>query len=149
MNLYITERSKNRVLRAVEFTSIGFQTFHVPTRLVNHVTFLETLFSTSNSEIAHQLSSRIAWYLAPADGEQREELFYIAKKIYGARSQTVHGSSYNDVKMRGHLESVEDLNRKVFTKILSAGHVATFSDPDKFRVKELQKLGLGIASTFN
>ena len=151
MGLYVGERSKNRVLRAAEFAFIGFQTFHIPTRIVNHVTFLETLFSTSNTEIAHQLSSRIAWYLAPADEEDREELFYAVKKIYSARSRVVHGSSFagKEEEMREQLATVEDLNRKVFAKILSANHVATFSSRDKRRIKELQKLGLGVSSKFS
>lgn len=148
---YVGERSKNRVLRAAEFAFIGFQTFHIPTRLVNHVTYLETLFSTSNTEIAHQLSSRIAWYLASADEAERERLFYVVKKIYAARSRIVHGSSFagKEPEMREHLESVEDLNSKVFAKILSANHVATFSSRDKPRINELQKLGLGISSEFS
>ncbi len=50
--------------------------------------------------------------------------------------------------MREQLASVEDLNSKVFAKILSANHVATFSSQDKRRIKELQKLGLGISSEF-
>ncbi len=51
--------------------------------------------------------------------------------------------------MREQLASVEDLNSKVFARILNANHVATFSSQDKRRIKELQKLGLGVSSEFS
>ena len=37
LNLFIKEKDKNRIIRAIEFVSIGFQTFHIPTRIVNQV----------------------------------------------------------------------------------------------------------------
>lgn len=149
--LNLNEGNKNRVIRASRFAFVGFQIFHVPTRLVNHVTFLEALFSTATIELAHQLSSRIAWYLAPTDPNQREELFYSVKDIYKARSQVVHGSDYSkkEAEIRAQLESVEILSQRVFTYILAREHIALFSVRSDHRVRELQKLGLGIDSEFS
>ena len=79
-------------------------------------------------------------------------VFSYAKEseIGGGPHLAVHGGSFvgKEVEMREQLASVEDLNSKVFAKILSANHVATFSSQDKRRIKELQKLGLGISSEF-
>jgi hypothetical protein len=43
LEYFINFPNTNRIIQAIEFASIGFQTFHIPTRLVNQVTFMEIL----------------------------------------------------------------------------------------------------------
>ena len=151
LNLALKEKDHNRVIRAIDFASIGFQTYHIPTRLVNHVTFLETLFSTSSHEITFQLASRISWYVEyKGNSGEREKLFDLVKDIYKTRSQVVHGG--NVIKPTKHVKAklveAEDLNTKVFCSILRNDHVKQFSMSEKKRHKQFKKLSIGIQNDF-
>lgn len=154
INLFLTQTTQNRIIRAIEFSSVGFQMFHAPTRLVNQVTFLETLFNSKSSkstEITFQLSSSISWYLrAQKTPEEREQLFELVKDIYNARSRVVHGDDNNNPTygIRKSLIIAEDLNTEIFNAILEKNHINLFSMGEKRRKKQLQKLSIGIPCDF-
>lgn len=151
LTLLVTDKNKNRIIRAVEFVSIGYQTFFIPSRMVNQVTFLETLFTTSRSEITFQLASRISWYLSGiANPTERENNFDLIKDIYNARSRIVHGEHTNDPKrnLNKWLNEAEHLNTAVFNAILQNNHIDAFSMSEKRREKEFKKLTLGIPCEF-
>ena len=151
LDLAFKKKDQNRVIRAIEFASIGFQTYHVPTRLVNQVTFLETLFTTSRHEITFQLASRISWYLEhKGRPDERENIFNIVKDIYNARSQVVHGENLNKptVGAKAKVDDAEQLNSKVFCSILKNDHLKQFSMSEKRRSKQFKKLSLGLPSDF-
>ena len=75
LEYFIEFPETNRIIKAIEFASIGFQTRHVPTRLVNQVMFMEILFSCDVQELSFQLASRISWYLRYAKtSAEREHL---------------------------------------------------------------------------
>jgi len=150
VELFIEEKDKNRIIRGIEFISIGFQTFHIPTRIVNQVTFLETLFTTSRNEITFQLASRLSWYLAASDAIRREDKFSLVKSIYDARSRVVHGEHTNNPirNLRKWLTEVEELNTEVFNAILEKNHIDTFSGSERRRERELKKLTIGVPCDF-
>ena len=143
---HIFDSNKNVLVRAIEFSGVGFQTRHIPTRLVNSTIFLESLFSASNNEIAFQIAASVSWYLrADHDADERMELFSKVKKLYGYRSMVVHGADISS-KNKNLVESLlfgEDLNSEIFSTILEKGHVPIFSAKQKRRQEELKQLVLG------
>lgn len=147
---YANDLTTDRVGRALEFAMVGFQTWHLPTRLVNQVTYMESLFSTGTTELAHQCASRIAWYLSPLrDSGAREQMFDRVKDIYNARSTIVHGGASRKLtarRMRLLLTMAEMTNSAIFRRLLSCDHFDAFSNAD--RDQELKRLGLGIRSVF-
>ena len=145
------EDIQNRLVRAIDFASVGFQTRHTPTRLVNHVTFMETLFTTTSAEISFQLASAISWYLKASEpAEERFRAFEDIRDLYNARSRVVHGDDQKDVlKDAGKISRrVETLNTEIFNVLLSKNHIDAFSMSEDRRRKELRKLALGVSSAF-
>jgi hypothetical protein len=143
---YTQESSRNVLIRALEFAAIGFQTRHLQPRLVNNTIFLESIFSNSNAEIAFQIASSVSWYLEfDGDPERRVELFSETKKLYDYRSRIVHGSDISakdDVLLKMLLFS-ENLNTRIFQKILTNDHNEIFRMGQDKRRNELRTLALG------
>jgi len=146
LDLFLKEGDKNRIIRAILFASVGFQTHYIPTRLVNLITFLETLFTTTRYEITFQLASRISWYLSYNNSaEEREKKFDLVKEIYNIRSNIVHGGSISNLlNVRKILEETEDLNTMIFNKIMEKDHVKIFSSSKSIREEQFKKLSLGL-----
>lgn len=146
---YMQSSNRNVLIRAVEFAAIGFQTRHIPSRLVNNTIFLESLFSCSNVEIAFQIASSVSWYLEFENTqEKRSELFSKIKELYRYRSKIVHGSdiSSKNTDLRNSLLFSETINTKIYQKILTKKHVDIFSMNQKKRQEELRNLSLGVKS---
>jgi len=146
-----TRTTNNRLLRGLEFLSIANQTKHIAPRLVNEITFLEILFSSSGSEITHQLSSCVSWYLKGTDGNARFETYNLIKKIYNARSTIVHGrnipnNGYNEY--REYLVDIENINKEIVNHILEEDHLELFTYGERRRKRELEKLCLGVNGDF-
>ncbi|MDR5860702.1 hypothetical protein FZZ93_07450 [Halomonas eurihalina] len=74
-NHHIREARNNR--------DIGF-------KIANYCSFFETLFSTDSSELSHQLSQRVSFFLSKQPTE-RIHHYTLLKKAYSIRSKAVHG----------------------------------------------------------
>lgn len=146
LDKYVTDANKNVLIRAIEFAAVGFQSHHIPSRLVNNTIYLESLFSNSQTEIAFQIAASVSWYLEPRRNvAERLKLFSEIKDLYSYRSKIVHGAdiSKNDSKLHGALIFSEELNTRVFQRILKNKHVNIFSKKQSERQKELKLLSLG------
>ncbi len=127
------------------------QTQHIAPRIVNDVTFLEVLFSSTGVEITHQLASCVSWYLMRNNSHDRLALYNQVKKIYKIRSVIVHGRNvpeggYNTYKE--NVVEIEEINKKVINHILDNDHLGNFKFGEKKRKNELEKLSLGIECSF-
>lgn len=96
---------------------------HLPLRISNFVTILETLLSTSSSEVTHKLRERAAWLLGN-NFEQRIEIYKLIGDIYSVRSNYVHGNSMpkkfnTNASLGGLSGKLEDLVRRLILKILT------------------------------
>lgn len=116
--LKIKDISEQRFIRAFQFFTDACRLLN-PHKFVALTTPLETLFTTTPREITFQLSSRIAWFLEPDDFIKRNKLFTNVKDLYDTRSKIVHGSKYDASKVENSAGDLEDLDRRVFFKILS------------------------------
>lgn len=66
-------------------------------KISSYCSFFETLFSTDNAELAHQLSQRISFF-TKSSAEERLTTYKIVKKAYGIRSKAVHGDMLDKSK---------------------------------------------------
>ncbi len=114
------EQEFNRIANAFEFFRVGLNATAWQLRFVFFVISLESIYSTSNVEIAYSLSQRLAWFLA-SDSKERIDYFKKAKKIYNIRSQIIHGSRVERGLRKEALELIVDLEemaRQTLRKIL-------------------------------
>jgi hypothetical protein len=65
----------------------------VAMKIVYYCSALETLLSSSQSELTHQVAERAALVL-DAEAENRINIYKLIKKCYAARSKAVHGASF-------------------------------------------------------
>lgn len=70
----------------------------VAVKIAQYCSGLEALVSTSQQELSHQVSERVAALLA-GPGEKRIAIFKLVKKAYGFRSKTVHGASFKNAEI--------------------------------------------------
>jgi hypothetical protein len=90
-------------------------------KVSNYCSALEALFSTSQAELAHQLSERLAFFIASSN-EERLSIYKKAKQAYTVRSKIVHGTTIRE----SDIDNIKELSefcdrslRKTITKILS------------------------------
>jgi len=103
-------------------------------KIATYCSFFESLFSTSNTELAHQLSERIAFFLS-RDPRERLEIYKKTKKAYGIRSKAVHGDIISDRDMKEIIETskhCDELARKIYTKIITSKKIGElFEGPNE------------------
>ena len=115
------------VRRALSETAISLRT-------VLHWVALEALFGVSDrGELSFRLSSHIALYLS-GDPVERRSIAARAKKLYGTRSDVVHGArstALSSEKVAAHCDETEQLIRRALTKILLSGDHRAFDSSDR------------------
>lgn len=96
----------NRLERVFYFLQDARSQSYLPNRISSFVTLLETLLSTTGSDVTHKLKERLAWFIGE-DYEERKEIFDNLGIIYSIRSANVHG---NTMPKKGNsLEKLENL----------------------------------------
>jgi len=136
--------SGQRFIRAFQFF-IDACRMSNPHRFVALTIPLETLFCVTSREITFQLSLRIAWFLEPDDFIKRNILFTFVQDLYGTRSKIVHGGKYDAGKIENTVGDLEDLDRRIFLKILSCDNLykIMFDKNQESWEKYLDGLNLG------
>lgn len=116
-------------------------------KIANYCSFFESLFSTSSSELSHQLSERCAFFLdeAPIDRLNR---FKSIKKAYGVRSKIVHGDTLKAAtieELPTISKSCDDAARKSISLICSNQNISRiFSGPNDALDDFMHKLIFGM-----
>lgn len=90
-------------------------------KVAHYCTAFETLFATSQTELAHQLSERIACYLF-TNTEERLSAYRQVKGAYALRSKVVHGSTLRDNKLEEVLSAAtfcDGIARRVVKRLLT------------------------------
>lgn len=109
-DIFIKEKDSNRVDRAKYFTLAARASSIIPTKLLNYISALECLFTTSTNELAHQISERVA-ILIGSNIDDRLQYYSDIKVAYNYRSKIVHGDSIK--KYYEKIESIEAVCQKV------------------------------------
>lgn len=110
----------SRIGRALSWMNSARGSLDYSVRVSNFCTALETLFSTSNSEIAHQLSERVSIFLEERS-EKRIVIYQKLKKAYELRSRILHGSTTiqkPSKNPRDTANEIEEVSKEVILKII-------------------------------
>lgn len=112
----------NRFERVFHSIQAARSEAYLPSRIASFITVLETLLSTTSSEVSHKLKERLAWILGSTYFE-RKEIFDNLGLIYSIRSANVHGNTMpkkgNNIEKLESLSSIiEDYTRKIVLKFL-------------------------------
>ena len=102
--------SNSRLNRAFYWIQAGRSAPDIGERIAASCTALETLFTTSPSELTHQLAERVAYFLRAVPSE-RQLIYRSLKKAYGYRSKVVHGSVFKQSQLDSAITSAKDLDR--------------------------------------
>lgn len=90
-NVTLLHKGRSRQEVAYYHIMAARLTEDVGLKISNYCTALEALFSTSQSELSHQLSERVAFFISESN-EERLSIYRTLKKLYNTRSKIVHGS---------------------------------------------------------
>jgi hypothetical protein len=85
-------KSEGRITRALYLVQAASGSKDVGVKIMHYCSALETIFSTSQAELAHQLSERLAYFIGTT-GRERVETYRAMKKAYALRSKITHGAA--------------------------------------------------------
>lgn len=136
----------SRIERAFYLLQAARAQIYLPERISIFTSLLETLFSTSTTDVTHKLKERVAWLLGKSY-EEREEIFNDMGVIYGIRSHHVHNSTVpNNAKTPEKLvlytEKLENYVREVLVKVLKEKEIHRLyqkNEKGKYDETELEK----------
>lgn len=80
-----------RIGRALYFVLEARNRHTYPTKIVSYITAIECLFTTSQTELSHRASERVA-ILKGGTKENKIKTYSLLKKAYDVRSKVVHGA---------------------------------------------------------
>lgn len=86
-------------------------------KISSYCSLFESIFSTDKVELAHQLSQRLAFFIASTSAE-RLEIYRLTKKAYTVRSLAVHGDvlDKNVPELDSLASHCDEVTRKVLVK---------------------------------
>lgn len=117
----LSSEGLERVARAFYWIQAGRGADGIGQRIASFCTAMESLFATSTSELAHQLSERMAVFLSDMPDE-RAKIYREVKLAYGYRSKVVHGDVLKHSRRTKLIEvarSCDELLRQAIRKAVS------------------------------
>lgn len=118
-------------------------------KIATYCSFFESLFSTGNTELSHQLSERIAFFLS-CDPHERLEIYKKTKKAYGIRSKAVHGDIISSSDLKELTETskhCDEMARKIYTKIITSKEICElFEGPNELLDSYMRDLIFGVTT---
>lgn len=131
----VLRSGEKRLGRADEFLQRARMTEEIEIKIAMYCTCLEALFTTSNHELRHQLSERVALFLGQ-DPVERREIYSMMKTVYDVRSAVVHGGEVKDrykaLTPSDISNKCDEIVRRVFRKVYSESNGKLRSDLDQF-----------------
>ena len=136
----VLKSADKRLARADEFLQRARMTEEIEIKIAMYCTCLESLFTTSNHELRHQLSERVTLFLGQNPTE-RLEIYSMMKTVYDVRSAVVHGG---EVKEKYKGKTTADISkmcdqyvRQVFGKLYTELSGKLPSDLDSFFLEKI------------
>lgn len=84
------QKGIGRMNIAINFLQQARSSADLGLKIANYCSFFESILSTTNVELSHQMAERAAFYLCTTP-EERLEHYKLSKKAYSIRSKIVHG----------------------------------------------------------
>lgn len=109
----------NRICRALIFLDTVRTYPFLPQKIASYIAIFECLFTTSNGELTHQVSERVALFIG-RNCIERMEIYSLVKSCYGVRSSFVHGDQIKqtrDTLLKLSFE-IDCLTRKIMVKVI-------------------------------
>jgi Apea-like HEPN len=138
-----TKTNSNRISRALSHVGRAQKTSMLTEKVTFYCSAMEALFSTSQSELSHQIAER-AVILATSNKTDRLPTYRFVKECYSFRSKYIHGASVkpsDELKLEGMSQRLDALVRSCFQSVLSDESLCQviFSDGDldEFMLKRL------------
>jgi len=97
---FMMAKEFKRLGRALHFVNSARIAPNIAFKIANYCSALETLFTTDETELAHKLSERVAFFLGD-EGYNRAQTYATVKAAYGVRSKLVHGSTIKTGQVEG------------------------------------------------
>lgn len=94
-----------RLSRAMRFLQQARSADDIGLKIANYCSFFEAALSTTSSELSHQLSERVAFFLR-SNPDDRLALFKCIKRAYNVRSKIVHG----DILPQATIDALGDIS---------------------------------------
>jgi hypothetical protein len=110
------EKGSERFSRFQYFIGAARSIPDVALKIAQYCSGLEALMSTSQQELSHQVSERVAAALHPP-GDERIVVYKLVKQAYGFRSKAVHGATFkpNEVaQLTLTSEGIDEVCRAIF-----------------------------------
>jgi hypothetical protein len=119
----IDYRNINRLQRAFHFLDDARKSFIISKKVTYYIALLESLFTTSNTELTHKVSERAAFFVGKSV-EEKLSIYKIVKNGYNVRSRYMHGDSINMDRLSLNKTSLDldNLVRSIFLKIMINGY---------------------------
>ncbi|MBD66506.1 MAG: hypothetical protein CME62_14940 [Halobacteriovoraceae bacterium] len=122
---YIDSRDKlfsnsERISLALYHIQVARSQQDLPMRISFFISSLECIFNTESTELSHQVSERVSFFLA-REFEERLKIYSFLKDMYKVRSYVFHGKSMKKTRRDVLLSKSGDLEfivKKVFLKII-------------------------------
>ena len=114
-----TKTNSTRISRTLSYVSRAQMSVDPAEKIAFYCTALETLFSTSQSELAHQIAERVA-VISSQDAGARNDRYWFVKECYTTRSKYLHGSPQKDSAVEDIFKKVSKLDDLVRSSIHSA-----------------------------
>ncbi|PFY69697.1 HEPN domain-containing protein [Bacillus wiedmannii] len=114
---------ENRFLRALRFLFLARRQSFVPEKITSLKSAMESLLSTSNSELKFQVSSR-ACKIIGGDLEEKKNNYDIIREAYDLRSAYVHGGELvgkyrrENGKLTSLATNMDDVMRKLMKELI-------------------------------
>jgi hypothetical protein len=138
-----TRENSNRLSRALSYAGRAQKTSFLTEKITFYCSALEALFSSSTTELSHQVAERVAIVASQSRG-QRLANYKFVKECYGLRSKYIHGSPLK-VNEEDRLSSIcmklDDLVREGMSNFLCDEEmIAASANKEKFESIMLQRL---------
>jgi hypothetical protein len=141
-------KMRPRVVRALYLVPAARSESDLTLKIASYCSSLETLFSTNQVELSHQLSERVAYFLCETASE-RLDMYRKLKRAYAFRSKVVHGATVNEKdfdELTSTCEFLDNICRALITRLLSdTEEVKKFSGDNQQLEEHLLKMVLGHA----
>jgi hypothetical protein len=131
-NLNALPYEHNRVLRALLFLQMVRSADTLVIKLTFYIAILECLFTSTNSELTHQVSERTALFIG-GNNERMKDTYKRVKTGYSVRSSYVHG---DNVKLKPdeqllNSQIMDTLIRTIILKVFENDYIFMLDNKTK------------------
>ncbi|WP_441254305.1 hypothetical protein [Bradyrhizobium sp. 613_E4_N2_2] len=139
---FATKDNSNRVSRTLSLIDRARASMNFAEKIAFYCSGLEAMFSTSHTELTHQIAERVA-LISSDDKAERFESFRFVKRCYSFRSKFIHGDTVKgDVPTLSAMsQKLDGVSRKAIGNALrDTDFLGAMSDQEKLETYFYEKI---------